>query len=128
MKRIGVAAVWALALLFSFFIFDPQLTLRSGRHTRDLAARSQIDQLLTALRTYRLDVGAFPTEEQGLQALRTDPGVRRWNGPYVEKDIPVDPWGVPYRYGIPNGRPRIVSLGGGSPNGERAISSESPPR
>ncbi len=127
-KRIRTASLWALGILLAFDAIGPRFTLSDSRRGRQIAARAQIEQLLTALRTYHLDVGAFPTDQQGLQALRTDPGVRGWNGPYVEKEIPFDPWGASYRYSVVNGLPRILSLGGGSANGERAIASESPPR
>jgi general secretion pathway protein G len=66
------------------------------------AARAQIEQLGKALDTYRLDVGVYPTSEQGLQALITKPdGVDRWQGPYLQKQVPADPWGRAYRYTAP---------------------------
>jgi general secretion pathway protein G len=74
---------------------------------RPIAAQAQIANFLTALDSYYADVGAYPTESQGLQALRTDPGVRGWRGPYMPKDIPLDPWGAPYRYRLDAGRPQI---------------------
>ncbi len=65
-------------------------------------ARAQIDSLGKALDTYRLDVGAYPTTDQGLQALITKPdGVDRWAGPYLQKQIPPDPWSRPYHYKAP---------------------------
>ena len=65
-------------------------------------ALSQIDMLSAALDSYRLDINSYPTNEQGLQVLRKDPGnVKNWIGPYVEKDIPLDPWGNAYIYKIP---------------------------
>jgi general secretion pathway protein G len=66
------------------------------------AARAQIEQLGKALDTYRIDVLAYPTTEQGLQALVTKPdGVDRWQGPYLTKGVPADPWGRPYHYKAP---------------------------
>lgn len=66
------------------------------------AARAQIEQLGKALDSYRLDIGAYPTSDQGLQALMTKPdGVDRWQGPYLSKQIPVDPWSHPYHYKAP---------------------------
>ena len=111
MKRIGVVLLSVVAGLLAFLLLMPGVAFYSSHSLRATAARSQIEQLMTALKTYRIDVGSFPAEEQGLQALRTDPGVRNWNGPYVERDIPVDPWGHPYRYTIANGRPHILSDG-----------------
>jgi general secretion pathway protein G len=66
-------------------------------------AKAQIAAFETALGAYRLDVGSFPTTEQGLQALRTrPPGVDSWDGPYLPKEIPLDPWGHPYVYRSPS--------------------------
>lgn len=66
------------------------------------AARAQIDGLEKALDQYRLDVGRYPTTEQGLNALVSQPaGVERWTGPYLKKQIPPDPWGHPYVYTSP---------------------------
>jgi general secretion pathway protein G len=55
---------------------------------------------------YKLDVGIYPTTDQGLQALITQPqGVARWNGPYLKGDkLPEDPWGRPFVYRSPSGR------------------------
>jgi general secretion pathway protein G len=69
------------------------------------AARQQIELLGTALDSYRLDNHAYPSTDQGLAALRTEPstGARppRWRGPYLRKAIPDDPWGRPYVYVSP---------------------------
>jgi general secretion pathway protein G len=65
-------------------------------------ARAQIEQLGKALDTYRLDVGTYPTTDQGLQALVMKPdGVDRWQGPYLQKQVPGDPWGRAYHYKSP---------------------------
>jgi general secretion pathway protein G len=65
-------------------------------------ARAQIDALGKALDQYRLDVGHYPTTEQGLSALNTPPeGIPRWGGPYLQKNLPNDPWGNPYLYKFP---------------------------
>lgn len=66
------------------------------------ATKAQIEAFSKALDTYRLDTGHFPTAEQGLNALLTRPaGENRWNGPYLQKAIPLDPWGKPYTYRSP---------------------------
>ena len=66
------------------------------------ATRAQIDALEKALDQYRLDVGHYPTSEQGLAALGKNPsGENRWQGPYLKKDVPADPWGTPYQYRQP---------------------------
>lgn len=63
------------------------------------AARTQIEALARALESYRLDNGNYPSAEVGLKALRSRPNNQpRWNGPYLQKDIPVDPWGNAYFY------------------------------
>jgi len=75
-------------------------------------AQAQVKQLKGALETMRLDIGTFPTEEQGLNLLvvkPTDEKLRvKWNGPYLEEStVPLDPWGNPYQYSLPgaNGQP-----------------------
>ncbi|HEX5394151.1 MAG TPA: type II secretion system major pseudopilin GspG [Rhodocyclaceae bacterium] len=66
------------------------------------AAKAQIDAMEKALDQYRFDVGRYPTNEQGLNALVVQPsGVPRWQGPYLKKGVPLDPWGKPYIYKIP---------------------------
>ena len=66
------------------------------------ATQTQIELLTSMLDTYRLDVGRYPSTEQGLSALRTEPeGVRNWDGPYLSKNIPLDPWGFAYQYKMP---------------------------
>ena len=62
-------------------------------------ARAQIDALEKALDQYRLDMRRYPSTEQGLQALVARPaGEASWNGPYLRKAVPLDPWGNPYVY------------------------------
>lgn len=83
------------------------------------AAKAQIELFGTALDAFRLDVGRYPTTSEGLQALRTRPsGVEKWNGHYLSKEIPLDPWGYPYNYVSPgsNGGYDLYSLG--ADNGE----------
>jgi general secretion pathway protein G len=85
------------------------------------AARAQIDALEKALDQYRLDTGRFPTTEQGLKALvAKPPDEPKWNGPYLRKDLPPDPWGNPYQYKAPgaHGDYDIISYGkDGQPGG-----------
>lgn len=65
-------------------------------------ARAQIDALEKALDQYRLDTGHYPTMEQSLVALVTRPSAEpKWDGPYLKKKVPEDPWGNPYLYRIP---------------------------
>ena len=68
-------------------------------------ARAQIDVLGKALDQYRLDVGRYPSSQEGLAALmRAAPGEPRWHGPYLRKEVPLDPWGTPYQYKFPGTR------------------------
>jgi len=68
-------------------------------------ARAQIDILSKALDQFRLDVGRYPSTQEGLAALNTPvPGDTRWRGPYLRKDVPQDPWGMPYQYKYPGAK------------------------
>jgi len=65
-------------------------------------AKAQLDALEKALDQYRLDVGRYPDNELGLKALVQKPANEpKWSGPYLRKDVPLDPWGKPYIYKIP---------------------------
>ncbi|MDD5391051.1 MAG: type II secretion system major pseudopilin GspG [Gallionellaceae bacterium] len=65
-------------------------------------ARAQIKALEDALDQYRLDVGHYPASQSGLAALDAQPsGESRWQGPYLRKAVPNDPWGHPYQYRAP---------------------------
>lgn len=84
-------------------------------------ARAQMASLEQALDQYRLDVGSYPSQEQGLSALINQPtSVLRWQGPYLKKDVPKDPWDNPYIYKLSSSQRDvdIVSLGSdGQPGG-----------
>ena len=86
------------------------------------AAKAQIELFGTALDTFRLDVGRYPTSQEGMAALMQKPGgVDRWDGPYLRKDLPPDPWGTPYVYKSPgdHGVYDIISYGAdGAPGGD----------
>src|SRR5210317_84343 len=78
-------------------------------------AQLQIEEFGAGLDLFHLEVGRYPTSDEGLAALATEPtGVNNWNGPYLKKkDIPVDPWGNAYHYQYPgeNGEYDLYSLG-----------------
>lgn len=78
-------------------------------------AKLQVEDLSAALDMYRLDVGHYPTQDEGLDALVEQPaGVETWNGPYLRKKlVPKDPWGQPYHYRVPgqHGDFDVYSLG-----------------
>ncbi|WLI90261.1 type II secretion system major pseudopilin GspG [Massilia sp. R2A-15] len=85
-------------------------------------ARAQINAFEKSLDTYRLDVGRYPSTEEGLAALLAAPasGAGKWNGPYLKKALPLDPWGHPFQYRAPGpkGEFEILSLGrDGQPGG-----------
>ena len=78
------------------------------------AAKAQIDSIKKALDVYRLDNGAYPDQATGLMALMAPPAnARNWRGPYLQKDIPSDPWNQPYIYRIPGEKAEfdLLSLG-----------------
>jgi general secretion pathway protein G len=71
--------------------------IKQGQKAQWKAGVAQIELLGTALDTFRLDVGRYPTTQEGLAALRQRPfGIDRWDGPYLKKDVPQDPWNRPY--------------------------------
>lgn len=77
-------------------------------------AKAQIEAFQKALDHYRLDTGHYPSAEQGLAALMTaQANEPKWNGPYLGKDVPPDPWGKPYLYRTPGKKSEfeIVSYG-----------------
>ena len=92
----------------------PRMFGRIGEAKQN-SARAQIELFGTALDSFRLDVGRYPTTAEGLEAL-TSPvsGVDEWNGPYLKKiEIPLDPWNNPYVYEAPGkfGDYDLYSLG-----------------
>jgi general secretion pathway protein G len=102
-------------------LVGPNLIGRSEK-AKSQAAAMQIERLGTVLDTFRLDVGRYPTTQEGLQVLVQRPmGVDRWDGPYMNKGVPKDPWDRPYIYRSPGeaGRPYdLYSLGAdGAPGG-----------
>jgi general secretion pathway protein G len=101
-------------------LVGPRLFGRVGQ-SRQAAARVQIELLGAALDQFKLDVGRYPTSQEGLQALQQSPGnAPGWEGPYLKKEVPRDPWGAPYQYRSPgeHGEYDIASLGSdGAPGG-----------
>ena len=93
-----------------------------------VATRTQISNFMTALGTYKLETGVFPSTEQGLRALRVKPeGVNLWGGPYMPKDIPKDPWGHDYVYRFPGehgDEPDIISYGADGQAGGDGINAD----
>lgn len=85
------------------------------------AAKTQIELFGQALDQFRMETGRYPTTQEGLNALQVNPGVNGWDGPYLKKGIPNDPWGRPYHYESPgqHGDYDLYSYGAdGNPGGE----------
>jgi general secretion pathway protein G len=102
-------------------IVAPQYFAQLGKSNAKVA-KAQIESFSQALDQYRLDVGRYPTTEQGLAALRAAPaGVAKWQGPYLKREIPLDPWSNPYQYQAPgqHGEFDLQSFGSdGQPGGD----------
>lgn len=103
-----IAVVAILASIVSPMVF------RNVGDAKATAARAQIEILGLALESYRLDNDQYPDTGAGLQALRVQPAgdeAPRWRGPYLRKEIPLDPWGRPYVYTSPGtANPRSYDL------------------
>jgi general secretion pathway protein G len=99
----------------------PRYFAQLGKSERS-TAKAQIESFGRALDAYRLDVGHYPSTEQGLDALNKKPSEEtKWNGPYLQKEVPLDPWGNPYIYRSPvaQGEFELTSYGkDGQPGGE----------
>lgn len=95
--------------------------LRQLGGARVSVAKQSIERLSTVLDLYSLDMGSFPSTEQGLNALVQKPsGATNWNGPYIKGDnVPLDPWSRPFTYRRPSERPgKDYDLCSGGPNGD----------
>jgi len=117
MELLVVLAI--LGLLMS--LVGPQV-LRQLGGAKTKTALIQIRDLEQALEMYKLDVGRYPNNAQGLEALVRNPGgVAGWNGPYLKSDVPNDPWNQPYHYKYPGDRGEldIYTYGqNGAPGGD----------
>ena len=94
-----VAVIAIGAVLTAGSVFSATKIISAARKT---AARTQIEQFSSALQTYFLDCGRFPTTEQGLKALWEKPVLypvpENWDGPYLDREPGTDPWGTDYQY------------------------------
>lgn len=101
-------------------LVGPQVIKHLGE-SKTKAARLQIEELASALDMYRLDVGRYPSTEEGLAALIEAPNTAKvWNGPYLrKKKVPADPWNNPYHYVSPgeHGKFDIFTLGADNSEG-----------
>lgn len=82
-------------------VVGPRYFAQLGK-SEEKIAQAQMDALGKALDQYRIDTGHYPTTAQGLQALTNAPsGEAKWSGPYLKKEVPMDPWGHAYVYSYP---------------------------
>ena len=110
-RRSGFTLIEILVVITVIAILASLVTPMVFRNVGDAkvsAARAQVEIFGLALDAYRLDNDYYPSTSQGLQALRQvpagEPAARNWRGPYLKKDVPLDPYGRPYVYRSPGER------------------------
>ena len=107
---IELLVVLAILTLLAGLVGPRVLNQLGGAKSK--TASVQIADLDKSLELFKLDVGRYPTTEEGLNALVTKPGsVNGWTGPYLKGGVPTDPWGKPYKYANANGNVEILSFG-----------------
>jgi general secretion pathway protein G len=125
-QQAGITLIEMLVVVTIIALFAALVApvmFKQSDKARVVAARAQIQSFMTALGSYKLDTGVLPSTDEGLQALRVKPGnLDQWQGPYLPKDIPLDPWGHAYVYKFPGDHgeePDIISYGAdGQPGGD----------
>ena len=133
--RVGSAGFTLLELLVVLVILGLLAGLVGPRlfgrvdSSKVQAAETQIKMMRGALQAYRLDVGRFPTSAEGLAALNRPPpeATAYWNGPYLEDDVPLDPWRTAYRYRAPADTSQgfvLFSLGADSKDGGDGVDAD----
>lgn len=119
---IAVAIIAVLATLVG-----PRLLGQLDR-SKVTAATTQIRMIETALDTMRLDIGRYPTEEEGLGLLQTpsESVSAMWTGPYLDGGLPQDPWGRPYQYRVGGGsdRGQVFSYGADGQEGGSGLDAD----
>ena len=116
-RESGITLIELLVVMVIIAMFATivgQRLFRNVEKARQTTAKAQIGEFESVLDALRLDVGRYPTTEEGLQSLRARPGsLERWDGPYLRKDVPLDPWQRPYVYRFPgqHGDFDLFSLG-----------------
>ena len=116
---VELLVVMAIIALLAALV-GPKLFPKLGKGKQS-AAKAQIELIGQALDQLRLDVSRYPTTQEGLNALMVNPGIDNWEGPYLKKALPPDPWGKPYQYACPgtHGEYDLFSYGrDGNPGGE----------
>ena len=102
-------------------LVGPRLFPKVGKG-KQAAAKAQIELLGQALDQYRLDTNRYPTTQEGLNVLVSNPGTKGWDGPYLRKALPKDSWDMPYQYRSPgtHGDYDLYSYGlDGAPGGSK---------
>ena len=122
---IEMLVVVTIIALFATLV-GPNLFKQSDK-ARIVTAKTQIGNFEQALMQYKMATGILPTSEQGLQALRVKPAnATQWDGPYLSKELPLDPWGRAYIYKFPGDHgdlPDLISLGpDGQPSDDDIVS------
>ncbi len=91
-----------MVIIAMFATLVGQRLFQNVDRARQTTAKAQIAEFESTLDLFRLDVGRYPTTAEGLNALRVRPeGAENWDGPYLRKDVPLDPWNRPYVYRQP---------------------------
>ena len=109
---IELLVVLVILTLLAGLVGPRVMNLLGGAKSKTAAL--QIADLEKSLEIFKLDVGRFPTTDEGLNALVAKPAsVNGWNGPYIKGGLPSDPWGKPYAFSSPaaNGGVEILTLG-----------------
>lgn len=109
---IELLVVLAILTLLAGVVGPKVLSQLGGAKSK--TAGVQIADIEKAMDLFKLDVGRYPTNEEGLEALAKRPAsAAQWNGPYLKGDVPMDPWGAPYKYANPGpkGGIEILTLG-----------------
>lgn len=117
---IELLVVMVILVLLASFVGPRVLDQLGGAKVK--AAVVQISEIEQALDLFKLDVGRYPNDNEGLRSLAERPGnLRGWNGPYLRKGLPDDPWNNAYQYKFPGrgGDPDVFSYGAdGQPGGD----------
>jgi general secretion pathway protein G len=107
-RSMGFTLIEILVVIVVITVLATLVAPNVFRHVgsaKEATAKTQLEMLGSAVDAYRLDNDEYPTTEQGLAALRARPEAapqpRGWRGPYLRRDVPLDPWGRPYVYRMP---------------------------
>jgi general secretion pathway protein G len=104
----GLTLIETIIVISIIIVFTTAAVIAVGSilgTSKDAAAKNQIATFKLALNMYLVNCGSYPSQEQGLAALRqkptTEPVPEGWKGPYIDKEIPKDPWGHDFKYLVP---------------------------